>query len=139
MPARLGELLVAQKSVSPDQVQAALASQKVNGGRFGLNLVELGFATRDEIGALLSRQYGVPSIALSRFDIDPHVIGLVPGDLARAHQVVPVDRSDSVLVVAAVDPASARALEEIARATGCTVKPVVAAEVEMRGALARYY
>ena len=139
MPARLGELLVAQKSVSPDQVQAALASQKVNGGRFGLNLVELGFATRDEVGALLSRQHGVPSIALSRFDIDPHVISLVPGDLARAHQVVPVDRSDSVLVVAAVDPASARALEEVARATGCTVKPVVAAEVEMRGALARYY
>ena len=139
MPARLGELLVAQKSVSPGQVQAALASQRVNGGRLGLNLVELGFATRDEIGALLSRQYGIPSIALSRFDIDAHVIGLVPADLARAHQIVPIDRSGPVLVVAAADPTSSRALEEVARATGCTVKPVVATEVEMRGALARYY
>ena len=139
MPARLGELLVAQKSVSPDQVQVALASQKVNGGRLGLNLVELGFATRDEIGTLLSRQFGVPSITLSRFDIDANVIGLVPGDLARAHQIVPIDRSGPVLVVAAADPTSSRALEEVARATGCTVKPVVAAEAEMLGALARYY
>ena len=139
MPARLGELLVARKSVSPDQIQAALASQKVNGGRLGLNLVELGFATREEVGALLSRQYGVPSISLSRFDVDAGVIDLVPADLARAHQVVPIDRSGPVLVVAAADPTSSRALEEVARATGCTVKPVVAAEAEMLGALARYY
>ena len=139
MPARLGELLVARKSVSPDQVQAALASQRVNGGRLGLNLVELGFATREEVGALLSRQYGVPSISLSRFDIDARVIDLVPADLARAHQIVPIDRSGPVLVVAAADPTSSRALEEVARVTGCTVKPVVAAEAEMLGALARYY
>ena len=139
MPARLGELLVARNSVSPDQVQAALASQRVNGGRLGLNLVELGFATREEVGALLSRQYGVPSIALGRFDIDARVIDLVPADLARAHQVVPIDRSGPVLVVAAADPTSSRALEEVARVTGCTVKPVVAAEAEMLGALARYY
>ena len=139
MPTRLGELLVAQKSVSPDQIQAALTSQKVSGGRLGLNLIELGFATRDEIGALLSRQFGVPSITLSRFDVDPRVIALVPADLAREHQIVPVDRSGPVLVVAAADPTSSRALETVARATGCTVKPVVAAEVEMRRALARYY
>ena len=139
MPVRLGELLVAQKRVSQDQVQAALASQKVNGGRLGLNLVELGFATEDEISALLSRQYGVPSITLSRFDIDRQVIGLVPGDLARAHQIVPIDRSGPVLVVAAADPTSSPALEEVARAAGCTVKPVVASEVEMLGALACYY
>ena len=139
MPARLGELLVARKSVSPDQIQAALASQRVNGGRLGLNLVELGFATREEVGALLSRQYGVPSISLGRFDIDAGVIDLVPADLARAHQVVPIDRSGPVLVVAAADPTSSRALEEVARVTGCTVKAVVAAEAEMLGALARYY
>ena len=139
MPARLGELLVAQNRVSPDQVQAALASQKVNGGRLGLNMVELGFATEDEISALLSRQYGVPSITLSRFDIDLQVIGLVPGELARAHQIVPIDRSGPVLVVAAADPTSSRALEEVARAAGCPIKPVVASEVEMLGALARYY
>ena len=139
MPTRLGELLVAQKRVGPDQIQAALASQRVNGGRLGLNLIELGFATEDEIGALLSRQYGVPSIALSRFDIDPHVIGLVPDDLARAHQMVPIHRSGPVLVVAAADPSSSRALEEVARAAGATVKPVVAAEVEVLRALARYY
>ena len=130
---------MARGSVSPDQVQAALASQKVNGGRLGLNLIELGFVARDEIDTLLSRQFGVPSIALSRFDIDARVIGLVPGDLARAHQIVPIDRSGPLLVVAAADPASSRALEEVARASGCTVKPVVAAEAEIRGALARYY
>ena len=139
MPTRLGELLVARKIVGPDQIQAALASQKVNGGRLGLNLVELGFVTREEVGALLSRQYGVPSISLSRFDIDARVIDLVPADLARAHQVVPIDRSGPTLVVAAADPTSSRALGEVARVTGCTVKPVVAAEAEMLGALARYY
>ena len=139
MPARLGELLVAQERVGPDQIQAALASQKVNGGRLGLNLVELGFATEDEIGALLSRQYGVPSIALRRFDIDTQVVELLSEDVARAHQIVPIDRSGSVLVVAITDPTNSRALEEVALATGCTVKPVVASEIELLGALSRYY
>ena len=139
MTARLGELLIAQKRVSPDQVQAALASQKVNEGRLGLNLVKLGFVSEGEISALLSRQHGVPSIALGRFDIAAQVIELVPGNLAHAHQVVPIDRSGPVLVVAATDPGNARALEEVALATGCTVKPVVASEVEMLRALARYY
>ena len=139
MPERLGEMLVARRLVSPEQVQAALASQKVNGGRLGLNLMKLGFASEDDVSAVLSRQYGVPSITLSRFDIDARAIEALSGDLARAHQIVPVDRSGAVLVVAATDPANASALEEVAAATGCAVKPVVASEAEMLDALARYY
>jgi type IV pilus assembly protein PilB len=44
---------------------------KANGGKLGYNLVKLGFVKDEEITALLSKQYGVPSINLAQFEIDP--------------------------------------------------------------------
>ena len=60
MPVRIGELLLKEKRITPEQLQEALAYQKTNGGKLGLNLVRLGFVRDEDITALLSRQYGVP-------------------------------------------------------------------------------
>jgi len=70
MPVRIGELLLKEKRITPEQLQEALAYQKTNGGKLGLNLVRLGFVRDEDITALLSRQYGVPSINLAQFEID---------------------------------------------------------------------
>ena len=83
MAVRIGELLLKEKRISPEQLQQALNHQKANGGKLGLNLVRLGLVKDEEITALLSRQYGVPSINLSQFEVDPAVIKLIPADTAR--------------------------------------------------------
>ena len=79
MPVRIGELLLKEKRISAEQLQEALTYQRTNGGKLGANLVKLGFVKDEEITALLSKRYGVPSIALDQFEIDPAVIKLVSG------------------------------------------------------------
>ena len=69
MPVRIGELLLKEKRISAEQLQEALNYQRTNGGKLGANLVKLGYVKDEEITSLLSKQYGVPSIALNQFEI----------------------------------------------------------------------
>src|SRR5712691_7576408 len=103
MPVRIGELLLKEKRITPDQLQQALRQQKANGGKLGHNLVNMGLVSPDEITALLSKQYGVPSIKLSEFELDPSVIKLIPADTAGKYQIVPFSRVGATLTIAMTD------------------------------------
>ena len=100
MAVRLGELLLKEKLITPTQLEEALAHQRQHGGRLGFNLITLGLVKDVEITTLLSKQYGVPSIALTAFEIDPAIIKLVPVETARKYQVVPLSRAGATLTVA---------------------------------------
>ena len=76
MAVKLGEMLLKAGMITQPQLQEALESQKKSGGKLGFNLVKMGFVKDEEITALLSKQYGVPSINLTQFEIDPAVIFL---------------------------------------------------------------
>src|SRR5262245_66586231 len=93
MAVRIGELLLKEKRITAEQLQEALNYQRTNGGKLGLNLIKLGFVKDDEVTALLSRQYGVPSIALADFEIDAAVVKLVPAETAQKYQIVPLSRA----------------------------------------------
>src|SRR5512133_1581885 len=110
---RLGELLVRNKLISESQLAKALEDQKSSGGRLGASLIKLGFIKEDELAAFLSRQYGVPSINLAEFEIDPAVIKLVPSEVASKYQVVPINRAGSTLIVAMSDPSNIFAIDDI--------------------------
>ena len=139
MAVRLGELLVREKRITPGQLQEALNHQRTNGGRLGSNLVKLGFVRDEEITSLLSRQYGVPAINLSQFDLDPAVVRLIPGETAAKYQVIPVGRSGTALTLAMTDPTNVFAMDDIKFMTGLHVEPVVASEHAVRDAITRYY
>src|SRR5215470_6354534 len=109
MAVRIGELLLKEKKITPDQLQQALAAQKANGGKLGYNLVKMGFVKDEEITALLSKQYGVPSINLTQFQIDPAVVKLVPPETAQKYQIIPLSRSGASLTIAMTDPMKAGA------------------------------
>ena len=95
MAVRIGELLLKEKLITPEQLQQALTAQKSNGGKLGFNLVKMGFVKDEQITALLSKQYGVPSINLAQFKLDPTIIKLVPTETARKYQIIPLSRSGS--------------------------------------------
>src|SRR5476649_2488144 len=97
MAVRIGELLLKEKLITPEQLQQALTQQKASGGKLGYNLVKMGFVKDEEITALLSKQYGVPSINLAQFEVDPAVIKLVPADTAQKYQIVPLSRDGATL------------------------------------------
>jgi type IV pilus assembly protein PilB len=139
MAVRIGELLLKEKRITPEQLQAALNAQRQNGGKLGNNLVELGFVKDEEITALLSKQYGVPSIALDQFEIDPTVLVLVPAETAQKYSVLPLSRSGATLTIAMTDPTNVFAMDDIKFMTGYNVEPVVASENAVVAAIERYY
>src|SRR5512132_208313 len=100
MPVRIGDLLLKEKRITPAQLQEALTYQKTNGGKLGFNLVKLGFVKDEEITALLSKQYGVPSINLTQFEIDAGIIKLIPAETAHKYQIIPLSRSGATLTIA---------------------------------------
>jgi type IV pilus assembly protein PilB len=139
MPVRIGELLLKEKRITPDQLQQALNHQKAEGGKLGFNLVKLGFVRDEEITALLSRQYGVPSINLGQFELAPAVIKLIPADTAQKYQIVPLSRSGATLTIAMTDPTNVFAMDDIKFMTGYNVEPVVASETAVLDAIQKYY
>jgi type IV pilus assembly protein PilB len=139
MPVRIGELLLKEKRISPAQLQEALNYQKTSGGKLGFNLVKLGFVKDEEITALLSKQYGVPSINLAQFEIDPAIVKLIPAETAQKYQIVPLSRAGATLTIAMTDPTNVFAMDDIKFMTGYNVEPVVASETAVTDAITRYY
>jgi type IV pilus assembly protein PilB len=139
MPVRIGELLLKEKRITPDQLQQALNHQKGAGGKLGFNLVKMGFVKDEEIVALLSKQYGVPSINLAQFEIDTAVIKLIPADTANKYQIVPLSRAGATLTIAMTDPTNVFAMDDIKFMTGYNVEPVVASETAVTDAIQKYY
>jgi type IV pilus assembly protein PilB len=136
---RLGELLVRNELISEQQLVDALKDQKEHGGRLGSCLVRLGFVQEEELSAFLSKQYGVPSINLTEFEIDPDVIRQIPVEIAQKYQIVPVNRAGSTLIVAMNDPSNIFAIDDIKFMTGFNVEVVVANESSIKTAIDRYY
>ena len=139
MAVRVGELLLKEKRITPEQLQEALNYQRQNGGKLGFTFVKLGYVKDDEITALLSKQYGVPSIALGKFEIDPSVVKLVPPETAQKYQIIPLSRSGATLTIAMTDPTNVFAMDDIKFMTGYNVEPVVASESSVQDAIAKYY
>src|SRR5436190_9646760 len=139
MAVRIGELLLKEKRITPEQLQEALNYQRQNGGKLGYNLIKLGYVKDEEITALLSKQYGVPSIALTQFEIDPAVVKLVPAETAQKYQIVPLSRAGATLTIAMTDPTNVFAMDDLKFMTGYNVEPVVASETAVVAAIQKYY
>ena len=139
MSTRLGEILVKENLITADQLKQAMAHQRQNGGRLGTALMKLGFVTDDAITEVLSRQYGVPSINLKYYEVDPAVIKLIPQDTAVRYQIVPLSRVGSTLTIAMIDPTNVFAMDDIKFMTGFNVEPVVASETSVNDAIHKFY
>ena len=139
MSAKLGEILVRENLISAQHLREALDYQREHGGRLGYNLVKLGLVTDDMITAVLSRQYGIPSVNLDLFKIDEAVLRLIPQEVAQKYSVIPLSRVGATLTLAMVDPTNVFAMDDIKFMTGLNVEPVVVAEVSIQQAIAKYY
>ncbi|HET6923157.1 MAG TPA: type IV-A pilus assembly ATPase PilB [Anaeromyxobacteraceae bacterium] len=135
----MGELLVRENLISLQQLQKAQDEQRKTGGRIGSLLVKQGSIAEADLTSFLSKQYGVPAIGLKDFEIDEEVIRLIPRPTAEKHQVVPVNRAGSSLIIAMSDPSNIFAIDDIKFLTGYNVEVVVASEQSIREAIEVYY
>src|SRR3982750_2591126 len=139
MSAKLGEILVRENLISAQHLREALDYQREHGGRLGFNLVKLGLVSDDAITAILSRQYGIPSVNLELFNIDDSVLRLIPQEVAQKYSVLPLSRVGASLTLAMVDPTNVFAMDDIKFMTGLNIEPVVVSEASVQEAIAKYY
>ena len=139
MQERLGELLIKRNYITPEQLKRASDEQKMKGGRLESNLVKLGYIKEDELLSFLSAQHRVPSVKLSKVEINPNVIKLIPASIAKKYFIIPVNRVGPKLTLAMADPSNIIVIDEVKFITGFNVEPVVASEVEIIDAIKKYY
>src|SRR5262249_14440139 len=141
MSQRLGDLLVKEKIITPEQLERALKAEKEAGhnARLGSTLVQLGFVSDEDVTNFLSRQYGVPAINLQYFEIDPTVVKLIPEETAKRYQILPLSRVGASLTIAMVDPTNVFAMDDIKFMTGFNIEPVVASESAIMEAIQKAY
>lgn len=139
MSVRLGELLTKAGLISQDQLKEALRVQKDTGGKLGETLIKLAFVSEEDITECLSQQFGVPSINLQHFEIDASVIKLIPADVARKYNILPVNKTGATITIAMADPTNVFAMDDIKFMTGYNVEPVVASELGIKAAIDNYY
>jgi type IV pilus assembly protein PilB len=136
---RIGDLLVGEDLISQQQLEQALIEQRSSGARLGYVLVKLGFVLEIEITKMLARQYHVPAVDLSRFEVDEKIIKLVPSDVALKHSVLPLKRDGRSLTVAMAEPGNMQIIDDLKFITRCDIVPVIAGEYTLRTAIEKYY
>jgi hypothetical protein len=137
---KLGDLLIGNGLITPDQLDQALQAQLVFGGRLGTNLVELGFLSTNTLAEFLARQLGLPALRPSQLNqLAPDVLETIDPKTAERHMLVPLSVEKRTLHVAMADPTDLSAVDEIAFRTGLRVIPVVAPELLVIWALEKFY
>ena len=139
MPERLAELLLKRNYITPDQLRRAADDQRLKGGRLESSLTRLGFIKEDELLSFLSSQYRVPAIKISKIEINPNVIKLIPSSISKKYFIIPINRIGPKLTLAMADPSNIVVIDEIKFMTGFNVEPVVASESEIIDAIKKYY
>jgi type IV pilus assembly protein PilB len=136
---RLGDLLVSEGLITREHLNKALVEQRASGQRLGLILVKQGAVNEVDLTKALARQYRMPAVDLSRFEVDVRLLPLVPADLAVKRMVLPLRREGRTLTVAVADPADQGLLEDLKFITRFDLFPVLAGEQTLRNLIERHY
>ena len=136
---RIGDLLVEQKIISEAQLQAALAEQKKSGRKLGRVLIENGFVDEDKLLRLLSEQLDIPYVDLSRFELDPELVGRLPETHARRYRALVLKETAQGLLVGMGDPTDIFAFDELVRILKTTVQIACVKESDLLHNIDRLY
>ncbi len=134
---RLGEMAVAEKLITGEQLAQALEAQVVHGGRLGTNLVELGFLQENDLVRLLGKQFGVPS-AGGVMEPDPKALEAVERGFCDDHDLLPMRVDPTRLHLAVADPKQLQVLDELSFKLGKRVVPVVVPEFRLNQMLRKH-
>jgi type IV pilus assembly protein PilB len=135
----IGELLVKEGLLTVEQLQEALRDAGASGGWLGHSVVKLSFVSEEELTRVLARYYRVPAVDLTKVEIDPRVLRLIPAEVALKHMVLPLRRVGRLLTVAMLNPQDLSAIDVLKFVSRCEVDPMIAGEGALRRALEKHY
>ncbi len=135
----LGELLVERGVINRDQLAMAINYQKEKGGLIGEVLVELKFATEEDIAQALTCQYGFPYLPLSNYEIDKEVLKSVPEHVCQQYCLIPIDKIGKSLTLAMANPLNVQAIEDVELLSDCSVQTFVSTTSDIKRCIQKYY
>ncbi|KXH87310.1 GspE/PulE family protein [Sporosarcina sp. HYO08] len=135
---RIGDLLVEANIITTVQLEEALAHKKRD-ERIGDYFIKQQWITENQLIEVLEKQLGIPRIHLSQYPIDPELIRLVPKELAKRADLMPVRRDQNKLLIAMADPMDYFAIEELRMVTGCQIETSIAAKDDIFRTITKYY
>jgi general secretion pathway protein E len=109
----LGDMLIEEKLITPEQLESALAIQRQKGGKLCDILLKQGLVKAEELAVVLSIQLKLPLIDLRRHTVQPQALRLIPEEMARKHALIPLDIVNDSLMVVMADPEDIRTLEDV--------------------------
>ena len=138
---RIGELLLREQKITAHQLEEVLAEQKQLGGKtkVGTLLVQRGFVDEKSLLTFLSKQFGLPVVDLSRLEFDPDWINLIPGNIARKYEIIPIGKDGLTLKMAIADPSNIFALDDLKFLTGSNIQLFLTNEKDLMVALDNHY
>jgi HD-like signal output (HDOD) protein len=136
---RVGELLIEEGLISDEQLKQALEVQMQKGGKLFEVLIAQKLLTKDQLHAFLSRQSGVPAIDLRNYEIPRELVPIVPGEFAREHVLLPIDKLGKLLTVGMACPLDTVTIQELERITGLKVKAMLCKLDDIQARINRYY
>ncbi len=139
MNTKLGQLLLDSGIITSGQLKKALELQSDEGGRLGYHLVQISAVTEEDLNKFLARQQSIESCNLDESDIPRDVLDLIPSEIARRYEVVPLEKDGRTLVVAMTDPHNLFAIDDLRFSLGMEVEPHICASSMVRRALTKFY
>ncbi|MBM3255441.1 MAG: secretion system protein E [Candidatus Omnitrophica bacterium] len=128
---RLTELLVHNKLITQEQLGYALKVQSEKGGRLSDIIIGLNFIKESDLISTLSEGLGFPLIDLRRFKIDYEVVKLIPSDIARHYQIIPVSKMGDTITLAMADPLNIFAIDHVESLTGYKINPIISSSQDI--------
>ena len=139
LPQKLGEILTKQGLIRPDQLQQALQESAKNKQKLGTTIIALGFLKDSQILRALEKQFSVPGVDVSQFEIDQSVLTLVGRDFCEKQSVIPISKAGTTLVVAFSDPGNLQTRDDLRFITKFKIQPVVSTDHSISLAIEKYY
>ena len=136
---RLGDLLISQQVITPEQLQEALQAQKDSGQKLGQALISLGFVDERTVLEILSRQLNIPFVDLHHYNIEPEQVRSIPETVARRFRVIVLGEENGKVVLGMCDPADIFAIDDVSRRLGKEISPVAVVEAELLDSLDMSY
>ncbi len=136
---KIGEMLLKGNLLTSDQLRSALETQERTHERIGTILVKAGYIKEEELLAFLGRQFSLPVVDLSKYEINPEVVRLLPEEMVQKHLALPINRVGAKMIVAVSDPSSMAIVDGIGFKTGYSVELVLASERDITTAINKFF
>lgn len=136
---KLGEILTRQGLIRPDQLQIALQESAKSKAKLGTVIVNLGILKDNQILRALEKQYGVPGVDLSQIDIERETLNLVGRDFCEKHNIIPISKAGTTLVVAFADTTNIEVRDQLRFLTKCKIQPVLATDLSIANAIDKFF